>query len=102
MDLAALRELKGMPGIRHVPYPLFPEPGGLLPFGIDDNGDGLYWLTTGEPDQWSIVVNESRAPEYEQFDMSVTEFLQEVLSRKTICEIFPSDFPLEEPDFQPS
>src|SRR6266498_3741556 len=25
-------------------YPLFPQPGGLLPWGTSDNGDVFYWL----------------------------------------------------------
>src|SRR5579863_5757225 len=67
IDLDALRELKTKHGDREVPYPLYPDPNGLLPFGIDENGDGLYWLTEGDPDRWPIVVNEGRAPEYQRF-----------------------------------
>ncbi|CAN7452254.1 SMI1/KNR4 family protein [Phenylobacterium sp. LjRoot219] len=29
------------------PYPFWPTPGGLLPFGGTDNGDDLFWLTRG-------------------------------------------------------
>ncbi len=28
-----------------LPFPLHPESGGLLPWGLTDNGDRLYWLT---------------------------------------------------------
>jgi hypothetical protein len=39
----------------HVSLGLFPEPGGLLPFGYDDD---FYftWKTDGDPDSWTIVV----------------------------------------------
>jgi len=34
-----------------LPFNVEAEPGGLLPFGITDNGDGLYWLMEGDPDE---------------------------------------------------
>ena len=101
LDLEALRELKSKHGEREVPYRLFPEPGGLLPFGIDENGDGLYWLTEGPPERWSIVVNEGRAPEYQRFDMNLPEFLAAILARSIRCPIFPRDFPSDAPAFTP-
>jgi hypothetical protein len=30
-----------------LPLPAFPNPGGVLPLGRTDNGDELYWVTTG-------------------------------------------------------
>ncbi len=38
------------------PYPLYPEPDGLLEWGTISDGDTLCWLTTGEPDRWQVVV----------------------------------------------
>jgi hypothetical protein len=100
-DLAALTELRNKYGKSEVPYALFPEQGGLLPFGTDDNGDGLYWLTEGDPDEWAVVVNEGRAPEYERFDMPMTGFLALILSKTIKCGIFPADFPDPRPAFSP-
>src|SRR5262245_39190825 len=37
--LRSLRELQAKWGSEEVSYPLFPEPGGLLPWGASDNGD---------------------------------------------------------------
>jgi hypothetical protein len=91
--LGALRELKQQGGDRACPYPLFPESGGLLPWGITDNGDVLYWRTEGRPDHWGTVVNESRGPEFEQFDEPMTDFVAGVLSKRIVCRIFPEDFP---------
>lgn len=99
IDLDALRELKSKHGDREVPYPLFPEPGGLLPFAIDENGDGLYWITEGAPDSWPVVVNEGRAPEYERFNVDLTGFLAGILSRSIRCNVFPNDFPGDSPRF---
>ena len=33
------------------PLPLYPEPGGLLPWAVTDNGDTLYFVTRGPPDE---------------------------------------------------
>jgi len=38
------------------PYSLYPEPQGLLEWANTGNGDGLYWLTLGEPDSWPVVI----------------------------------------------
>ncbi|MET9232509.1 SMI1/KNR4 family protein [Lentzea sp. NPDC003310] len=35
--------------------PMWPEPGGFLPFGENVEGDKLGWLTTGDPDRWPLV-----------------------------------------------
>jgi hypothetical protein len=76
-----------------LPYPLFPALGGLLPFGITDNGDVLHWLTSGTPKDWQVVVNESRAPRYELYSLDMTTFLVRLLTRSVRCSIFPDDFP---------
>lgn len=97
--LSALRELResGEP----CPYPLYPEPGGLLPFGKSDNGDALYWLTIGQPEQWPIVVNAARDPAYEKFECDMTDFLAGILNRRIHCSIFPEGFSSGLPAFVP-
>lgn len=53
-ELTRLRETKAaVPN--EVPYSLFPEPGGLYPFGIDGNGNTFLWLTDGRPDGWPVA-----------------------------------------------
>lgn len=49
----------------HYPLPLYPESGGLLPWAITDNGDTLYFITSGPPDQWPTLIKGPRAPEFE-------------------------------------
>lgn len=78
--LGALQVLKRDFGSRECPYPLWFEPGGLLPWGASDNGDTLFWLTRGHPDQWTVVVNESRGPEFESFPLCTSDFLVEWLA----------------------
>ena len=99
--LQALRELQSDFGFE-VPHPLFPEPGGLLPWGTTDNGDVLYWLTEGRPDDWPVVANAARGPEVERYAMGMSAFLAKVLTREIVSGILPDDFPGEEHSFRVS
>lgn len=49
----------------HYPLSLYPEPGGLFPWAVTDNGDTLYFITAAEPDDWPTVIKGPRAPEFE-------------------------------------
>ncbi len=98
LALDALRELREH-GER-IPYPIFPEPGGLFPFGSTDNGDTLYWLTSGAPDSWRVAVNEARGPLWEVFEMTTTTFLARLFSRDLRCNVFPDDFPSPDAKFE--
>jgi hypothetical protein len=97
--LDALRSLRDEfeVDIRHE---LFPAVGGLLPFGATANGDVLFWETAGEPRNWTVIVSDARAPEYEHFRSNMTDFLHDILSRKEVCRIFPGSFPGPHPVFR--
>lgn len=68
-------------------YRAFPESEGLLPWGRTDNGDELYWLTRGGPDDWSVVIIESRGAEIEAYDGTMSEFLTALLTGKYVSRI---------------
>ena len=65
-----------------VPYPIYPDPGGLLPWGNDENGNYYFWLTEGEPDEWAVAQNGVRGKGYSTHPCSMTEFLTRVLQKK--------------------
>jgi hypothetical protein len=88
--LGALQVLKRDGGAREVPYPLWFEPGGLLPWGSSDNGDTLFWLTRGHPDQWTVVVGEGRGPTYAEYPIPASDFLVEFLSGHLESRVLPS------------
>ena len=90
--LDALEEIKEKYGDDECPYPLYPEPSGLLPWGATDNGDVLYWSTVGQPDEWTVVINESRGPKFEQYEESMTGFLAKLISGDIASKIIPYDF----------
>lgn len=59
-----------------VPYPLFPEAGGMLPWASTGDGDSLCWLTGDEPDQWPVVEWNSREGA-RRHDVGAVQFLVE-------------------------
>lgn len=75
-----------------VPFALYPERGGLFPWGITDNGDRLYWLTEGDPDRWPTLVYESRGPRYDRHELGCCEFLRRWVAGKLRVSVFPEDF----------
>lgn len=62
------------------PYPIWPEPGGLLPWGGNENGGYLFWLTEGEADAWPTIHMADRTPEYDRFDKPCTQLLVETIT----------------------
>ena len=78
-------------GTEVFPYPLYPETNGVLPWGATDNGDQLFWLTTGSPNEWNVVINEVRSSIFEHFTCSMTEFLHELITGTIQSEIIPHD-----------
>jgi hypothetical protein len=77
---------------RDVPFALYPEPGGLLPWAMTDNGDRLYWLTAADPVHWPTVVYESRGPEHELHRLGCCEFLLQWTAGRLPVAVFPDDF----------
>ena len=49
----------------HYPLGLYPEPNGLLPWAVTANGDTMYFITFGPPDDWPTLIRGPRAPEFE-------------------------------------
>ncbi|MEU8803022.1 hypothetical protein [Spirillospora sp. NPDC048819] len=75
-----------------VPFPIYPDAGGLMSWGMPEDGSLCCWLTQGHPDEWTIVV--ASEPDYWHYEGTITEFLVDVLIRRVRCRAFPSGFPL--------
>lgn len=89
-QLDALRFLVRDTSLEECPYSLYPEPGGLLPWGMTENGDILFWCTEGNPKDWTVVVMASRSPTYEEYNESLTGFLAKLILQEIKSRIFPS------------
>jgi hypothetical protein len=81
-------------------FPLYPEIGGILPFAGTDNGNHICWLTDGPENDWPVIVFDSRSPECERYNCTMTEFLVNILTKRQRCSLFPEDFPPDDVAFR--
>ena len=86
---------------KHYVDNVFPEPGGLLPFGVTDNGEVLYWRTVGRSKDWTVTVYESRGPKHFSYEGGMEAFLSCVLTGSIICTVLPRGFIKPTPKFDP-
>ncbi|MEV0975052.1 SMI1/KNR4 family protein [Microtetraspora glauca] len=73
------------------PFPVYPNPGGLYPWGVTDNGDTCLWLTDQDPEKWTVVITDGA--DWWQFKGSFSDFLVGLLKGLAVCPIFPRRFP---------
>jgi hypothetical protein len=75
-------------------YPYFPEPGGLFPWGHDENGNDYFWRTEGPPSDWLVVQDNNRGEGIRVQPHSMTDFLVAILRREV--EALASGYPRSE------
>lgn len=90
-EALAIKQLQHDFGRDIFPYPVYPEEGGLLPWGGTDNGDQLFWLTQGHPNNWTVVINESRSRNFQSFNYSMTGFIYAWIKGMVKCDLIPYD-----------
>jgi hypothetical protein len=63
-------------GFGEFPYPIYPEPGGLLPWAEGPGGEMCFWLTAGaDPQSWPVVSADRDFMTWQRFPGSMCEFL---------------------------
>jgi hypothetical protein len=67
---------------------VFPEPGGLLPWGYTIDGFALCWLTNGTPDKWTVVADSRGC--FAEYPGPMSAFLHDVLTERISWGIFAS------------
>ncbi|WP_026423759.1 hypothetical protein [Actinokineospora inagensis] len=97
------RALDILRSIRKLPYPVYPDVPGLLPWArCRAEGAGmLFWLTDGgDPNDWPVVPSAINNDRWEEFDVGAVEFLlalvtdelpSEILRRRDYKPKFASD-----------
>jgi hypothetical protein len=85
-----------------IPYKLYPDTNGIIPFGMTDNGDILFWIPSEISENWPVIINEARSPEWQKFDVTITTLLFDLLTDKKHCDIFPKNFPSKPIAFESS
>ncbi|MBC6463516.1 hypothetical protein [Actinomadura sp. HBU206391] len=77
-----------------VDYRFYPEPGGLVPWGVTVNEGKCLWLTHEDPEQWTVVIaNDYRG--WWHYRGPLTHFLRDILTARFVCPIFGDHFPDE-------
>ncbi|MEQ4618504.1 MAG: SMI1/KNR4 family protein [Corticimicrobacter sp.] len=76
-------------------YPLYPEENGLLPIGLTDNGDYLFWTVSNTRDSntWGTAIIAARSPDVEYFDQNLTTLLFGILAGTLKPQSLPGSFP---------
>ncbi|MFR9722454.1 SMI1/KNR4 family protein [Streptomyces sp. MS19] len=61
----------------------------VVPWGIAEDGQVLYWLVEPgrDPDRWTVLVNEGRGPYWEHHDVGCAGFLASLLAGRRESEI---------------
>jgi hypothetical protein len=85
----AERQRSALAGIES-PY----APEQLLPWGIDESGNVVWWLTEGD---WPVVANEARGEEWFRHDGGAVSFLEAILSGRETSDFLV----IEGDDFEP-
>lgn len=64
-----------------VPYPIFPEPGGVIPWGDTDENHEFFWLPRSEnPDEWSVVFSTADFERWGEYHGTMSEFVLGLVS----------------------
>lgn len=79
-----------------VPYPVWPEPGGLLYLGGTTTTHCIYWRTDGPPDTWTVAICDRPCEAWFHWEGDLTSFLAAMVTRRVPEWIIegPSRFPL--------
>jgi hypothetical protein len=75
-----------------IEQPYAPEE--LLPWGIDEGGNAVWWLTQGS---WPVVANEARGEDWYRHDGGAVSFLTSILSGRETSDFLV----IEGDDFEP-
>jgi len=79
--LQPYRMIEGQPANEYNPNPVYPESGGILPWGFSSHGHETLWLTRGDPDTWSVVFHDADRLESRLYENTcMTQFLVTLLS----------------------
>ena len=83
-EVRGLLEILGDEGLEYLKgtgYRLFPEPGGLLPWGQDQQGGIFCWLTEpADPDRWRVAYYSRDGNDWQEHPGPMTEVVWEVLT----------------------
>ncbi|MCF2526242.1 SMI1/KNR4 family protein [Yinghuangia soli] len=76
------------------PYAAFPQPGGILRWGVTIDGDYCHWVTNPHgPDTWHVVVSEHKGDQWTEFPGGFEDFLSAFFLDRSRVTCFRPDWP---------
>lgn len=97
-----LREAKEHSDPEDFTFAVFPNKGGLLPYGLDDQNVRFCWRTGSAPDSWPIVIMWDWGQDgFLEFGMPLTDFLAGILTRSITLRCWPEPCFLDHVRFEP-
>jgi hypothetical protein len=74
-------------------YRLYPEDGGLIPFGVTDNGDYIFWVVDPKEDSnlWKVAIVAARSPEVELLPWGMLKFIEKLVQGSAKPSSFPQN-----------
>lgn len=83
------------------PLPIFPEPGGLLPWGRSIRSDLFFWVTSSEdPAEWPVVVADQEFAWWVPYEGGVCDLLMEIVNGRFDTRPFGVDPHVGPPSFE--
>lgn len=76
--LSAKRSVRNL--VTDYPHKIWPEENGIFPWGMTDNGGRFFWITRGNADDWPTIYYPSRDPDFERYELSVSEIILGAIS----------------------
>ncbi|WP_405748099.1 hypothetical protein OG422_29100 [Streptomyces sp. NBC_01525] len=76
------------------------EPAQLICWGGTDNADMCFLVPHEDPERWAVLTVIGRGREYDLYEGPVESYLLRVLRGDLVSEVFPEDFPDEEPAYE--
>ncbi|MFI5757199.1 SMI1/KNR4 family protein [Streptomyces sp. NPDC051569] len=73
-----LDDMRGLRAGGHgtFPYPIFPEPGGVLPWGRGVDSGFFYWIMKGgDANEWSLAFSDERCETWQEMPGPIVDFL---------------------------
>ncbi|MEY9966176.1 hypothetical protein ABIA33_004235 [Streptacidiphilus sp. MAP12-16] len=79
------------------PYPIFPQPGGIIPWGERQQGDLVFWLPNGpDSDAWPTLVHDSERRIWQEVPLGVADLLLQAVKGKQPFYELDEEIPVKE------
>lgn len=76
-----IRSQRWLPDRPGIPYGVFPDQPGWLPWGFSD-GDFFCWVTEGEPTAWPLLLISDHGRSFQQLQLPMTSFLARLFTKQ--------------------